>query len=276
LTGLTIAQVVDATGIAEGTLRMWERRYGFPEPERLPSGHRRYSQDDVELVRRVVTDRQAGLSLPAAIDRVQRGAAALAPSVFAALRRSRPDLEARTLAKPLLLALTNAVEDESLSRADRPVLFGAFQAERFYRASQARWRELSHGAELAVAFADFERVRTPRDGPAEIPVERSHPLAREWTVVCCAPGHGVCLAGWEPPGRNRGERVFETIWSVEPDVVWEAARICAGIAAARRPALVEPVRDRLASEPGAVTTQQLRLATAITNRALAYLSSDPR
>jgi DNA-binding transcriptional MerR regulator len=276
LTSLTIAQVVEETGVAEGTLRMWERRYGFPDPERLPSGHRRYSDDDVELVRRVVTERQAGLSLPAAIERVSRGAAVLVPSVFAALRRRRPELEPRTLGKPLLLALTNAIEDESLSRADRPVLFGAFQAERFYRASQPRWRELSHGAELAVAFADFERVRTPRDGPAEIPVERSHPLAREWTVVCCAPGHGVCLSGWEPPGRSAGQRVFETIWSVEPDVVWEAARICAGITAARRPALIEPVRERLASEPGPVTTQQLRLATAITNRALAYLSSSQR
>ncbi|HEY2772104.1 MAG TPA: MerR family transcriptional regulator [Solirubrobacteraceae bacterium] len=276
MTSLTIAQVVEETGVAEGTLRMWERRYGFPDPERLPSGHRRYSDDDVELVRRVVTERQAGLSLPAAIERVSRGAAVLVPSVFAALRRRRPELEPRTLGKPLLLALTNAIEDESLSRADRPVLFGAFQAERFYRASQPRWRELSHGAELAVAFADFERVRTPRDGPAEIPVERSHPLAREWTVVCCAPGHGVCLSGWEPPGRSAGQRVFETIWSVEPDVVWEAARICAGITAARRPALIEPVRERLASEPGPVTTQQLRLATAITNRALAYLSSSQR
>jgi MerR family transcriptional regulator, light-induced transcriptional regulator len=272
LTGLTIAQVVEVTGVAEGTLRMWERRYGFPAPERLPSGHRRYSEDDVDLVRRVVAERQAGLSLPAAVARVKRGAAASAPSVFAALRRRRPELEPRTLRKPLMLALTNAIEDESLSRADRPVVFGSFQSERFYRASQPRWRELSHGAELAVAFADFERVRTPRDGPAEIPVERNHPLAREWTLVCCSGDHGVCLSGWEPPGRGRGERVFETIWSVEPDVVWDAARICAGIAAARRPALIEPVRDRLASEPGPATTHQLRLATAITNRALAYLS----
>lgn len=34
-------------GIGEHTLRAWERRFGFPEPVRLPSGHRRYPADQV-------------------------------------------------------------------------------------------------------------------------------------------------------------------------------------------------------------------------------------
>ena len=33
-----IGDVVERTGVAEGTLRMWERRYGFPKPARLASG----------------------------------------------------------------------------------------------------------------------------------------------------------------------------------------------------------------------------------------------
>jgi MerR family transcriptional regulator, light-induced transcriptional regulator len=273
--GLTIGQFVERTGVAEGTLRMWERRHAFPTPQRLPSGHRRYSEDDVELVARVSRERSAGVSLAAAIARVRNQAGAPASSVYAALRRQRPDLEPRTLGKPTLLALTRAIEDESLSRAERPLLFASFQAQRFYRQEQARWRELSRGAELTLAFADFDRLRTPRDGPAEIPVDRSHPLAREWTVVCCAADHAACLTAWEPPSLNtspRQGRVFESIWSVEPDVVWEAARICAGIAGAQKPALVEPVRHRLELAPGAPTPRQLRLATAITGRTLAYLS----
>lgn len=35
------------TGITEHTLRAWERRFGFPDPVRLPSGHRRYTPDQV-------------------------------------------------------------------------------------------------------------------------------------------------------------------------------------------------------------------------------------
>lgn len=270
-----MGQLVERTGVAEGTLRMWERRHGFPTPERLPSGHRRYRETDVELVRRVASERASGMSLAAAIARVKRLAETATPSIYAALRNRRPDLEPRTVSKPILIAMSHAIEDESLSRATRPLLFGSFQSERFYRQEQPRWRELSRGAELTLAFADFERLRTPRDGPAEIPVDRSHPLVREWAVVCCAPDHAVCLSAWEPPALPDGHsasRVFEMIWSVEPDVVWEAARICVGVAAARRPALVERVRARVESDPALPTSDQLRLATAITNRMLSYLS----
>jgi DICT domain-containing protein len=271
LDGLTIGQFVERTGVAEGTLRMWERRHGFPVPQRMTSGHRRYSEGDVDLVRRVISERSAGLSLGAAVERVTRAPITAVPSVYAALRRSRPDLEPCTLGKPVLLALTRAIEDESLSRAERPLLFASFQAERFYRQEQARWRELARGAEVAVAFADFDRVRTPRNGPAEIPVDLRHPLAREWTLVCWAAGHAVCLSGWEPPGSS-GNRVFESIWSVEPDVVRNAALICAAIAATQRPGLIDPVRPRLETDPGPPNSGQLRLASAITNRTLASLS----
>jgi DNA-binding transcriptional MerR regulator/methylmalonyl-CoA mutase cobalamin-binding subunit len=39
--------VTRRTGIGEHTLRAWERRFGFPTPHRLPSGHRRYTPDQV-------------------------------------------------------------------------------------------------------------------------------------------------------------------------------------------------------------------------------------
>ncbi len=41
------------TGISPDTLRVWERRYGKPEPVRLPSGHRRFSEEQVCWLRRV-------------------------------------------------------------------------------------------------------------------------------------------------------------------------------------------------------------------------------
>ena len=50
---LSIGDVAEATGISSDTLRMWERRYGRPVPVRLPSGHRRYSTDQVRWLRRV-------------------------------------------------------------------------------------------------------------------------------------------------------------------------------------------------------------------------------
>lgn len=268
---LTIGQFVERTGIAEGTLRMWERRHGFPTPARVASGHRRYREAEVELVRRVAAERSSGMSLAAAIARVKNLDAEAAPSVYATLRRRHPELETRTIRKSLLIALSHAIEDESLARAGRPLLFGAFQTRRFYRQEQRRWRQLARGSELAIAFADFDRMRVPPDGPAEIPVDRGHPLSREWAVVCLAPGYGVCLSAWEPPGAD-AHRELETIWSVEPDVVTEAARICISIASSAGLDQAHRIDSRLGGEPRPATEEQLRLVAAITNRMLAYLS----
>ncbi|HVN75896.1 MAG TPA: cobalamin B12-binding domain-containing protein [Thermoanaerobaculaceae bacterium] len=42
-----MAAVTTRTGIGQHTLRAWERRFGFPAPLRLPSGHRRYTDEQI-------------------------------------------------------------------------------------------------------------------------------------------------------------------------------------------------------------------------------------
>ena len=51
VSGLTIAAVERDTGLSKDTMRVWERRYGFPKPLRDPSGERLYAADDVERLR---------------------------------------------------------------------------------------------------------------------------------------------------------------------------------------------------------------------------------
>lgn len=48
---LTIAEVERLTGIRQGTLRMWERRYGFPHPLRDAHGKRSYPPAQVERLK---------------------------------------------------------------------------------------------------------------------------------------------------------------------------------------------------------------------------------
>src|SRR5690348_7170482 len=117
--GLGIGEVVERTGVAEATLRMWGRRHGFPAPQRLASGHRGYSEREIELIRPVAAKRAAGLALPVAIEQAQSEGSKPATSVFTTLRRRRPDLEPRVLLKPMMLALSQAIEDEALARAER-------------------------------------------------------------------------------------------------------------------------------------------------------------
>ena len=90
--GLTIRAMAERTGVAQGTLRMWETRYEFPVPQRLPSGHRRYSENQVDQVLQIARDREAGLTMKAAIERARRAARPAEDSIFAGLRRRRPDL----------------------------------------------------------------------------------------------------------------------------------------------------------------------------------------
>jgi methanogenic corrinoid protein MtbC1 len=50
---LSIGAVARATGIPAETIRTWEMRYGFPDPERAPSGHRLYSVGNLPRLRRI-------------------------------------------------------------------------------------------------------------------------------------------------------------------------------------------------------------------------------
>lgn len=271
---LSIGDLVSRTGVQEPTLRIWERRHDFPRPDRTRSGHRRYSEEHVEQVQRVLAGRRAGLSLKAAIARAQRTEATRDLSLFATVRRHVPHLQAHLIAKPAMIALSHAIEDESLALAERHILFGCFQREEFYRQAQPRWRELSQGAVTAV-FAAFERPASPEHGPAEIPIAGLAALTREWAIVSYGPRSAICLVGREPASSSVGaastSRAFETVWTVDPGVVCELARACSRAACTLVPDVGERAEEILALEPVAGADEQLRLATSVINRTLSRL-----
>jgi DICT domain-containing protein len=277
VSNLTIREVARETGVSEGTLRMWETRYGFPEPERLPSGHRRYTEDDIAQVRQVAHDREAGLSMRAAIERARELSSEPEVSIYAGLRRRRPDLQPYLLPKRTLVGLSHAIEDECAARAERPVLFGSFQRERFWDHARPRWRELARTAHSAIVFADFEAERVPDEPfePVELPIERGDPFGREWSLVCDAQEYAAFLAAWERPGQDGVpdlERRFETIWSVEPALVREAARIAAGFVQRIDASLVNRFVDRLRETPPP-SGDGLRLVGSLTSRMVAYVGA---
>ncbi len=270
---LSIGDVVAATGVGEATLRAWERRFGFPSPHREPSGHRRYSPLEVEQIRAVVRERDRGLSLGTAIERVTAEPAG-PPSLFAPLRERRPDLLPLPIRKPQMLHLSHAVEEESAARAERALMIGAFQRPRFYRESETRWRRLAKVAGLAFVLAAFEEPRRPPGGPVEVPIATTEPVADEWAVICLAPGYSACLIGWENVAAAEApdaERSFDALLSVEPSVVREVAVAAVAIAVAGEPEVAERARDYLDRTPDSSRRSQLRLAGAITARAFARM-----
>ncbi|MGH2896065.1 MAG: DICT sensory domain-containing protein [Solirubrobacteraceae bacterium] len=272
---LTTTQLAQRTGLSAGTLRMWENRHGFPDPSRLPGGHRRYSDTDADEVREVLRLRDQGLSLPAAIERVRSRRAPVAVSVFAGLRRRRPGLVPTVLPKPAVLALSRAIEDEYCAQAADGVLLGSFQRERFYRRAQRRWRELARTADLAVALADFAAAATPGDGPVEVPIDARHVLSREWAVLVSAEGVRACLAAWEQPCEADvpdAQRRFEVLWSFEPSVVADAVAVAAELLSAIDPDVAARLRStHEAAAADLDPAPALRYGGAVAHRMIGYL-----
>jgi DICT domain-containing protein len=267
---LTIGAAARETDVSVPVLRSWELRYGFPTPERSASGHRRYTPEHVEQIRQVVRHRAAGMSLDAAIARARAAGRPGESSIFAGLRRRFPYLPVHVLSKRAMLAISRAIEDECCALADRPLLFGSFQRERFYRQSEGRWRELARTAAEAVVFADFNGEQAQSRRPVEVALADDAPLLREWAVVCDAPDAAACLAGFEHPDRGGSTgRRFEAVWSVDPDVVRDAASIAAALAAGGVPAVDVSVTAQPPTDAGAI----VRRATAVTNRIVASLDA---
>lgn len=270
---LTIGDLAQRSGVSAPVLRMWETRFGFPQPTRLPSGHRRYSEADAELVRQVVRRKDGGFRLDMAIAEVVRTPATQSRSIFAELRRRHPALAVSRLRKSTLIALSWAIEDECCAKADTPILFGAFQRGDFFQPSAARWTELARVARSAIVFADHWDQPAAVDGPIRATLEDDAPLRREWAVVCDAFDATACLSAWELPGQAAipdRDRLFEAVWTVDPVPVRDAARVAAGVAGSAGVSAAQPLMYELADIPAARQTSPAGM-TALFTRVVTYV-----
>ena len=272
---LTTAQLADRTGVSAGTLRAWRSRYDFPATAPGSSGeHRRYTESDVRAIEEVASLRAEGVSLSAAILRARGALEELPSSIYAGLLQRRPQLRPQVLGKRALLELTRAIEDEHAAHAGTGLLLASFQKAHHYRASESRWQELARHVSVAIAMADFERVRTRRGWPTEIPVPLEDPLAREWTLIVNSPGAHACLASWEIPAAHHvkdSERRFELVWSFDAAVVDDATSVAAAILSRHAPQIAARLPSGL--DHRATTAAATRFGSDLAARAVAYLGA---
>ena len=264
-----IGELSRRTGVGVSTLRAWERRHGFPIPERLAGGHRRYHETHVAAIHDVVRATGQGRSVAEALDAARVRWLAPQASVSATMTRAIPDVARTVLGVETLLAISRAIEDEIAGCIDRPHLFASFQDRRRWRASASRWRDLASTARSAVVMA---QGITPRHRGSlwEIALPADAPAAREWTVICDGPSLTVCLVALERPAVDGGPRAFEALWTMEPSAVRAAARTATTIATASAPELAEQLRDL---ERPAPATATLRPVTRLTTRIFGYLDA---
>jgi len=109
-----------------------------------------------------------------------------------------------------------------------------------------------------------------------VPISRADALTNEWVVIVDAPGYAACLLAWEPErgvergGPDDGERRFETIWTLDPEVTRRAALTAARLVARADEAEGERLLEMLAQRPLAMQSVAPALTT-LTNRIVSYL-----
>lgn len=282
---LSIGDLADRTGVSAATLRVWEARHDFPVPHRRASGHRRYDEQHVEVVRDVVRRRADGVRLDVAIEQAVAARSGTekppgAPSVYARLRHTHPGLTPQRLSKRTLLALSWAIEDEFASRAHSAHLFGAFQKAGHFDSAQDRWDDLARTMASTFVFADFDPATVagsdPTGAPVPVALPDNHPMGREWAVVCDSDELPVALTAWEVPGQSGvrdSQRMFESVWTVQRDAVREAARVCAHVASDLGAPGADAAAQRL-SVPLSWVPVDLAQVTALFNRVVAYVDHD--
>ena len=204
--GLAIKDVAERTGIAAGTIRMWEQRYGFPEPERTAAGYRLYGEEDVEALRRVLALRERGLSVPAAVERARAARHRHRPAVD--LRRARRAASSRPRSQ--ILRKRRCSRSRARSRTRRC----ARRVARRVRGLPARALLPRGRAPLPRDGAHrrrrrrVRRLRRARGGatarPPRCRSSAGDALGNEWAVVVDAPGYArACSRG---SSRARGAR----------------------------------------------------------------------
>ena len=219
---LSIGALARATGIAVETLRTWENRYGFPVPERKPSGHRVYPVSAVSKLRRIAqalslghrAGQVVGASDEALGSLLETSAAAVAIPASAATAAFPP---AEDL--PGLLRLVRAFDGDHLTRlflADwarmGPVEFLEARLAPLIRAVGEGWEqndlEIRHEHFLSERVGDLLRsLRMPLEeratGPlivfATLPGE-AHGLGLQMSALAlAAAGCRVLYLGTEVP-----------------------------------------------------------------------------
>jgi DNA-binding transcriptional MerR regulator/methylmalonyl-CoA mutase cobalamin-binding subunit len=191
----SIAAVERETRLSKDVLRVWERRYGFPQPERDANGERCYPAEQVErlrLMKRLMDQgHRPGSLAPLAHEQL---AALVAPA------RAAPDADAPDAAITRLLAMIRAREPSAFQHALRQCL--ARQGlERFVgqtvgpltTAVGDRWEDGSFDV-FDEHFYTASAERLLRQAIADLPAARQGPRILLTTVPGETHGLGLLMA----------------------------------------------------------------------------------
>jgi MerR family transcriptional regulator, light-induced transcriptional regulator len=160
---LSIGALSRSTGIAVETLRTWESRYGFPVPERKPSGHRVYPVSAVPRLRRIAQALNLG----------HRAGQVVGASDEALARL----LETSAAAQPTPTSSSAAAFAPAEDLAGQLRLVKAFDGERLSRSFLADWARMGPVGFLESSVAPLVRAVGEAWEQNDLEVRHEHFLA---------------------------------------------------------------------------------------------------
>src|SRR6202050_4213097 len=133
---LKTSEAAALLNVSPNTLRAWERRFGFPKPQRSPGKHRLFTHGEVAALRDAL---QEGLSISSAVSRAGEGLAADSNSVVGALVSYEAErADAAIEAALALRSVERSVEEVLLPSLDEVV--------RRHSVDSAAWAFSAHWA----------------------------------------------------------------------------------------------------------------------------------
>ena len=192
----TVGHLARATGLTVRTLHHWDEIGLLPPAERSGAGHRRYSDDDVRRLYRIVALRRLGLSLEDVSAALVAEGDDLRAAVAAHLARVEEQLAAQGELRRRLVGILDAFDRLAGPSTDQIIdaIEGMTMTERYYtpeqqaqlaerreRLGDARVRD--YELEWAELLAALERERAAGADPADPGVQA---LAERWRELIAA------------------------------------------------------------------------------------------
>src|SRR5947209_3009566 len=173
--------------VSPNTLRAWERRFGFPKPQRSPGKHRLFTHGEIAALRDAL---QEGLSISSAVSRAREGLAADSNSLVGALVSYEGErADAAIEAALALRTVERSIEEVLLPTLD--------EIARRYTPDSAAWAFAAHWA--ADWLRRAQRLAPPPTRPVSIVIgdaardelDPDAPYIRALELFCVRAGMSV-------------------------------------------------------------------------------------